>query len=687
MPLTDLAIPTMMDSSSSNLIADFFTPVLSASVRYDRGVGYFSSGWLRVAAEGMVQFATNGGRARWVTSPILDAEDWDAMRAGDLARRDTVLRQALRRNIEDLRKSLESDTLSALAWMVADGIIDFRLALPRNKLLSGDFHDKFGIFQDADGNRLSFNGSYNDSIQGLRNYESIKVFGEWYPAFAPLVIADAERFELLWNNQDPNVRTFDLPQAAHEQILRLRTQKRGYPRPEWVQQDAEDPQSMAPYALPAIPDSLTPRDYQSVAIDAWFKNDCRGLLEMATGSGKTITALLASVRLYEQQERLAVVVAVPYQHLVDQWDTEARRFGYLPILAYQNQAKWRADLDRQCFEFASEYRKSICVIATHATLTTSAFQHSLGRLTGPVMFIADEVHHMGAEKRRESYPQHIPFRMALSATPDRWFDEIGTRATRAYFGDTVFRFPLSKAIGVCLTPYEYHPHLVPLTDVEMGEYARLSRSIWSLTDSEEEDDWELRRLLLIKRDQLLNRATNKLKALSELIDAEPSLLHTLFYTTAGQIDPVIELLGWQKGLLVRRFTASETPVQRRDLLAEFASGRLQALVAMKCLDEGVDIPATRKAFILASSSNPREFVQRRGRLLRQSPGKTHAVIHDLIAMPPLAVAGRAGVSETERRVVQRELGRFREFANLAQNKHHALDVVWDLAKRYGLMDF
>jgi len=209
--LIELGLPRTLDTSTANITEDFFVPLLVRSIRYDRGVGFFSAGWLRVTAQGIVAFARNSGRARWVTSPILSEDDWQALQLGETARYDDLLRRTLQRNLDELEQALEEKTLSALAWLVADGVLDFKLALPRNKLERGEFHDKFGVFTDADGNQVSFNGSYNDSIQGTRNYESIKVFCSWQPAFADLVRADAERFERLWNNQDPNVQVFDLP--------------------------------------------------------------------------------------------------------------------------------------------------------------------------------------------------------------------------------------------------------------------------------------------------------------------------------------------------------------------------------------------------------------------------------------------------------------------------------------------
>ena len=195
MNLKDPNFANRLDTSSSDLTEDFFVPALSAAYRYDRGVGFFSSGWIRIASKGLIAFAANGGKARWVTSPILSEEDWQALKIGDEAKYDPVLRASLQRNISDLERALEKDSLSALAWMVADGILSFKLALPRNKLEQGEFHDKFGIFTDIDGNQISFNGSYNDSIQGTRNYESIKIFRGWDPAFEELVVVVQSKVE------------------------------------------------------------------------------------------------------------------------------------------------------------------------------------------------------------------------------------------------------------------------------------------------------------------------------------------------------------------------------------------------------------------------------------------------------------------------------------------------------------
>jgi DNA phosphorothioation system restriction enzyme len=686
MDLTQLTLNSLVTTSDTDIIRDFFNPALMASVRYDRGVGYFSADWLRITAEGMVRFAANNGRARWVTSPILSQEDWEALQQGEAARHDSLLRLVLARNIDNLEQMLKRETLSALAWLVADGILDFKLALPRNKLAGGEFHDKFGVFTDRHGNRVSFNGSYNESVQGTRNYESLMVFWDWSETFAPLVEGNAKRFEYLWENYDPNVQVFNLPEAARARILKLRTHNRPYPAPDWNFLRSLTKHSPLELFIPRlhVPSEVNLRDYQIKAVDAWFNHDCSGLFEMATGTGKTLTSLAAMTRLYERERRLATVIAVPYQHLVDQWQKDVTRFGLQPILAYQKKASWLNSLHQQILEFNRRDRHELCIITTHTTFIDDDFQKIIGRLNVPSLLIADEVHHLGAERSRRRLPTNIQYRLALSATPNRWFDDTGTIALRDYFGETVFQFTLEDAIrSEILTPYNYYPQLIELTSAELDEYQALSEQIAKLINTDDEDLQNALEMLLIKRARLLNNASEKLIALEKLVSEAGTIHHALFYCSPEQIDTVSQLLGWTLGLIIGRFTAEEPNDQRQQILDDFDKKVLQALVAMKCLDEGVDVPSTRTAFILASSSNPREFIQRRGRILRRVPGKTEATVYDFIAIPPQTWKG-SSTFNAEKSIVEHELHRFTEFANSARNKHQALDVLWDIAKRYDI---
>ena len=686
MLLPDLNLPSFLDTSSADLIGDFFIPALTNSVRYDRGVGFFSSGWLRIAATGMAQFAERGGFARWVTSPILSKTDWEAMQTGDDARTNPVLRAALEQNIQDLIKTLEKDTLSALAWLVADGILNFKIALPRNKLERGDFHDKFGIFTDGEGNRISFNGSYNDSIQGTRNYESIKIFISWDSAFAPLVQSDAERFEQLWENEDPNVRVFDLPEANREQIIRLRSNQRPYVAPE---QGFLEPIAHQKPPQPEVPSGIELRNYQIEAIDAWFDNKRRGVFEMATGTGKTITALAAAVSLYNQKNRLAIIITCPYKHLVEQWASEAVNFGFRPIKVAESKKRWAPEVSRVIRGFRRTHNDLVTIITTNSSLRSGLLPEILKDIWPEALFIADEAHHLGAPKMLQALPKQAPWRLGLSATPVRHYDAEGTDAILDFFEEVVFSFRLDEAIGTYLTPYYYHPIPVEMTEDEFDEFCALTKKLGKFSRDPDEPMSEAAKKIAINRAWVLNNSVANLEWIQYYIQEYSKMEHTLFYTGDKLFDQLKELLGVEKRIKIHEFTQRQNNRERKDILKQFAVGELQALVAMKCLDEGVDVPPTRVAYFLASSGNPREFVQRRGRVLRRFPGKEYATLYDLISIPPakfLEVTKQDPEYNAVRAAVRREYRRIKEFAELAENHYQALDAMFDVADKLGLID-
>ncbi len=733
------------ESSSDSITAAFFGPALSDSLLYDRGVGYFSSGWLRLAATGMAAFAANGGRARWVTSPILSESDWEALYSGEQAKEDAVLKASLAQSIRDLEHTLQHDTLTALSWMIADGILEFRLAVPREKLRGGEFHDKFGIFTDAEGNRVSFNGSYNDSIQGSRNYESIKVFCSWEPAFAPLVEADAERFERLWNNEDPNVRVYPLPEAAREQILKLRPAERPYPRPPWIE---AEPVATAPTASPLseqispsnfsticaaaanensdsdsveespdpsaqrliLPAKLLIRDYQREAIRAWSGNDGRGVFAMATGTGKTITALTLATKVSERNpdRPFVLIILCPYINLCRQWEGELLIFGVQAVGCYEGRARWETLFDEAYQRLHAKLGKVAAFVVSNATFQSDAFQVRLkARLTAQSatpFIIADEAHNLGAKGVQKCLPPDIKLRLALSATPDRHLDPEGTQAIFDYFGKVVYSFPLGRAIAESyLTPYEYHPILVALSPEEGDQYWQITQQLSRMLAGGKGDSLselsEGAMHLLIKRARLIGAAADKLNQLDLLLKRLPEKpRRALFYCGDGrtgdtftkedkrQIEHVAQLLGNQHNLRIRTFTYQEETAEREIILRDLRSGFLDGVVAIRCLDEGIDLPALETGFLLASSSNPRQFVQRRGRLLRKAPGKDKAVIYDFVVVPPPLDGDVSDLAfNLERRLFQSELKRISEFCQTAQNGFTALEVLAPLRKRYNLI--
>lgn len=453
---------------------------------------------------------------------------------------------------------------------------------------------------------------------------------------------------------------------------------------------------------PRMPPSLQLRGYQRQAVNNWFANNGRGTLKMATGSGKTITALAIACELYKQINLQVLLVVCPYRHLVTQWARECEKFNLQPILAFENLRTWQSQLSTQLYNVRSGSQQFLTVITTNSTLIGDGFQSQLKYFPEKTLIIGDEAHNLGAPKLEESLPRRVGLRLALSATPERYFDEGGTQSLFDYFGSVLQpEFTLKDAIAQdALVHYLYYPILVELTETESRAYAKLTEKIGrALLYREREvelgfEDNEDLKSLLMKRARLIGAAENKLNALRELMTTRRETTHTLFYCSDGsqevgqrsslrQLKAVAKILGVELGYKISTYTA-QTPLEEREVLRrQFESGELQGLVAIRCLDEGVDIPAIQTAVILASSGNPRQFIQRRGRVLRPAPGKKRATIFDMIVLPP--DLERKSL-EVERNLLRKELLRFVEFADLADNAGEARIKLLNLQKRYDLLD-
>jgi DNA phosphorothioation system restriction enzyme len=708
--LADLGLEIRYRSNEHNLLEDFYLPCLREAEEYDRAVGFFSSYALSAAAAGLPPFIHRGGRMRLVASPELSPDDADAIAAGYRAR-DDVIEEALLRALDTANQPDPiKERLGFLAWLIAEKLLEIKIALVTADGQPGIYHEKIGIFKDADEDKVVFQGSANESLGGLvANFESVYVFRSWVEAERERTELLAADFDQLWQNRTRNLEVFDFPDAAKQELLRLRPrnapQRDPYEPPEDAPEiEAEKP----PPAEPQLPAGLTVRDYQRDAMRAWFKADGRGLLQMATGTGKTVVALATSERLYDafrrRNEPLLAIVLCPLQHLVTQWAEAARDFGMRPVLCFQSRQRWFDDLAGLITDIGAGYSPFGIAIATNATFQSDDFQALLARAPANTMLIVDEVHNVGASKLRTLLPEHIRFRLGLSATPERWYDDEGTTALRDYFGDVVYELGLEQAIGLgALTPYDYYPEVVYLYGAELEDYLELTEKISRLATYEDaafgsESENPALRALLVRRARILASASGKLPVLRRVVEPFRATTHNLFYCGDGrveddtghegirQIDAVVRLLGRDAGMHVNSYT-QENYLQERDVLRErFAAGSLQGLVAIRCLDEGVDIPETRRAFILASSTNPRQFIQRRGRILRLSPesGKTSASIHDFLVVPP-PDAVEPSLMKAERRLVQRELTRVALFAKLARNGPQAMGQLEDLRKRYDLL--
>jgi DNA phosphorothioation system restriction enzyme len=454
---------------------------------------------------------------------------------------------------------------------------------------------------------------------------------------------------------------------------------------------------------PHIPPWLVLRPYQTQAITNWFKSNGRGTLKMATGSGKTITALSITCELYKKINLQVLLVVCPYRHLVTQWGRECEKFNLKPILAFESLKNWQSRLSCQLYNIHSGTQEFLTIITTNSTLTTDNFQSQLRYLPERTLIIGDEAHNLGASKIEESLPRQVGLRLGLSATPERYYDAEGTYSLLSYFGEVIQpEFTLKDAIEQgALVHYLYYPVLVELTETESIAYSKITQKIGrkllfkekvgvNLTDIENNEDITN---LLMQRARLVGAAENKLNALRELMLRRRETTHTLFYCSDGspqagsksdlsQLKAVTQILGTELNYRITTYTAQTPLSEREKIRRQFESGELQGLVAIKCLDEGVDIPAIQTAVILASSSNPRQFIQRRGRVLRPHPGKQRATVFDMIVLPPDL---DRNTLEVERNLLRKELKRFIEFADLADNAGEARIKLLELQQRYGLL--
>jgi DNA phosphorothioation system restriction enzyme len=692
-------------SDNCQLIQDFYVPCLEQATLYSRAVGFFSSTSMAAAANGLTVFIRTGGRMRLVASPNLSEEDAMAIAAG-LRSREEAITIAIVRELDQTIDNIVCDRLACLAWLLSQEILDIKLVIPRNIKNRGIYHEKLGLFADREGNIVAFTGSANESSNALvDNFECIDVYTSWEPGVQQRAQRKAEHFERLWHDATPNVEVIEFPEAARRSLLKLRPEQPPTREPRAAARSAHyqtlaNSKCVLPQTIgvPSLPVEIVLRPYQEQAIANWFANKGRGTLKMATGSGKTITALAIATELFRTQQLQLLIIVCPYRHLVTQWDKECRRFGLNPILAFENIKAWQGKLSSQLYALRAEQQSFLTVITTNATLLGQGFQSQLAYFPKKTLIVGDEAHNLGATRLAQSLPQSIPFRLALSATPERYFDESGTQVIYDYFGAVLEpEFTLSDAITQgALVHYLYYPILVELTESESQRYIALSTKIRRLIGMGEPDDENPALTpLLMERSRLVGSAANKLEALRELMGDRLDTTHTLFYcgdgtvedsaldTNERQLAAVARLLGRELGYRINTYTADTPLEERADLHDLFESGELQGLVAIRCLDEGIDIPATQTAVILASSNNPRQFVQRRGRILRPHPHKQRATLFDMIVVPP---ALDRATFEMERQLLRTELIRFVEFADLADNAGEARLKLLALQQQYDLLD-
>lgn len=683
-------------------------PCLRVADSFKCIMGFFTSSSFCEIAPGLSEFLDRSdAKMELIISPFVSESDHKAMEEG-VTIPSKVLEQRLAELLGELElteSALVKHTLACFAYLISTGRLNIKIGLKRH----GQLHGKIWLFRSGE-HHVAASGSGNMTSKGLtKNWEQMRVDRSWIDATqAESIRILSEEFRRLWDKHDKDTYVVDLPDAiAHEILRKYKLDRAPSPEdflaaleagPDHIEAEPMQIGDGSPLVAPQRPEFKIPEGldiytgdfaHQGKAVDAWLDRRGKGLLEMATGSGKTITALAATIKLIETVKPLFIVIAVPYRVLAAQWKDDCDLFGLnsanLDKLSNRNQKF--SEISRRLRNLRLGVSEAECIIITHDLLCDPEFHATISKLNRPTMLIADEVHNLGSQGFLASKPEFFQFRLGLSATPIRQYDQDGTAALFDFFGGTAFEFGLREAIGRCLVPYDYHIHLITLTADEADEWksltAALIRTGWRPNSGRPPDPYTSN--ILRKRRLVVENASGKLAKLrSLLIERGPrSIHHSLIYATdkdPEQLLAVNRLLN-ELGILFHQVTDQESGNGKlvAEVLKSFSAGERQVLTAKRVLDEGVNIPEILSAYIVASTTVERQWTQRRGRILRKCRRlkKDFAELHDFVVVPPMSgddVDDTAGV-------IAGELRRAEEFAALARNAgtpNGPLDVIQEI---------
>lgn len=706
MSLRDLKIEEEYRSTQDDIVNEFYIPLLKESISYKRAVGFFSSSSLSEIVSGIKVFAQNGGKIKLIASPKLSEKDIEDIELG-YRLRDEVIKENILYQLNNPKDDIERKRLSLLASLIAENILDIKIAFMENDSNVGMYHEKMGIFEDIEGNKVAFSGSMNESLTAMKlNYETIDVFVSWEGK-------RAERknsvFDNIWRNEEKSIRIFEFPELRQEFLNRY------YDKKEKIVEKVAEKDDKVQDNFPTIPEDIKLYDYQLEAIKNWKEKGYRGIFDMATGSGKTLTGLGAVCELSKDLDNnLFVIIVCPYQHLVEQWVEDIKRFNIKPIIGYSSssQKDWKERLSRgiRGQNIGLSSKKFLCFICTNATFSSNFVQDMIDISSCKKLLLVDEAHNFGSPRLMKTLHDGYEYRLGLSATLDRHNDEVGTEKLYDFFGEKVIEYTLERAIkDGKLTPYKYYPILVYLTEDELEKYKLLTNEInknMTKVDGKKKLN-KLGEILSIERARIIAGAQNKLNKLKEKIAPYKDDKFILVYCGATnvldetqdrsdtsekdikQIEAVTNILGNDLGMRVAKFTSEENIEKRKIIKENFERGYLQGIVAIKCLDEGVNIPNIKTAFILASTTNPKEYIQRRGRVLRKSKDmeKDFAEIYDFITLPRKIDSVQyltTNQIKIEKNLINREIMRIEEFGWLSLNPAESRRIILDLRENYNI---
>lgn len=685
MSFDSLELRSDYNSLTDNVYDGFFNKILKSSKLYYRMGGGFSSKNFARCAEGLQEFIQNDGMMNLVLLPEFNKEDVDSINRGT-KNTDEAISECWIKEFSEIREKFVQDHTRALAWMLANGSLAIRIVVPvgqdgsiitRTALQNSQiFKQTTGIFWDENNNAISFSGDVDFDDELLGEYYRFRVYRSTDESENKYLEKDFEEFERYWAGQgsrgEISWKTIPLPEAVRRDLIKIA------------------PKSKSEINLV---NTTRLRPYQKEAVRNWMDNGNRGIFEMATGTGKTFAAIGCIDKIRKDNEKLLVVIACPFDNLKRQWQKELRKWGFDSTVT--SGTRWHQNMgDKIASLKTSESQNLLILITTYATFSSDRFIKTVEGTGITAMLIADEVHNAGSPRHALGLSSAYDYRLGLSATLERYFDPEGTEMLERFFGDTVYTLDLATSIQKeFLVSYYYYPIYADLNDEEYKQYEALTRVIARLWDSKAPKDKEHLEMVLLKRARIIRDAANKLVKFAEwVVTHSNDTKYSLMYCSEKQMDHVKNILN-KNGITNREITSKNpaNPSERVVIINNFSLGRYDAIVANMVLDEGADIPAAKNCIMISSTGNPKQFIQRRGRVLRRFNGtygdkskKEHANIYDILVVPDISPGYPEDVIRTERQIVSSQIKRQQEMARIALNSNSCMAEIDKIKAKFSL---
>ena len=648
---------------------DFYVPSFSESIRLDRAAGYFSLHSLVLSIDGIIRFVRQGGKINIICSPDISQSDAELIDACISLNEEDVTKDLIESITGHELSDEEAAKLDVICNMLCEGLMTIKIGYRP----LGIFHEKFGIFVDEDDNMVYFNGSLNETKRAhVYNQESIRVNTSWESeSTKAFIVHEKEYFDRLWNNQEENVFVIDFPDAVKNELFN------NYKRSDTLTAAIDK------YISRHMTEGKkTLYNYQQEAIKQFFENGYQHFYEMATGTGKTFTSVKTIQHLQNVAgEKMFIVICVPQIDLQVQWEAALHEEGFNKVYLFGgNGTNFDRTISEASIAFHTEDDDVICV-AVYDTFFSKVYPRIKNIM--PLFIVVDEAHNLTPSNLQMLKNLDPKYKLGLSATIQRFSEEESLAIAKFFTPNETFYYGIEDAIeNGFLSRYEYHPIFVRLTEDEQEKFNLKSRSLAQEMSKEKPDETIIDKLRR-ERSLILKQASEKIAKLEELVSNDYNFVNSVVYCGQGKdtdgdsiIDNVTRILNKNR-LVVSQFTSRT--LDRKRVLHEFEHGYFDTLVAIKCFDEGVDVPKLDKIYIMASDSALRQTVQRRGRVLRKckESGKTIAYIYDLIVKPSIE-QGTFGCES----LLKIELARAREYNRLAENKDENEIIFQEIENNY-----